>query len=543
MAGTRNFDAFLRRFVSVFLVVALVDKRARLACEGAIVPWQGTEDAETRIGKDGVGQKRHHHVLRGHALGGRALIQHRVPARARIMGAEDSELQRTQAAALKLVQEQTGQFFSELNTRFKKFRGENFSEAGAYKAYRESVQATQLAADAPRFKPRKEEGSILVSIAAYRDNELRKTLQDIVNKANHPEKIFVGLVQQWCSGKFDSCMSGVLAEDKVRETGPDEDTEHVFCSEERFREWCKTNMRVIKVEEMDSLGPTVARFVASKLWMGETYFMQIDAHMRLAQNWDARMVEQMNGAPSVKPILSTYPHVEQPGDFDEGAPGPRMCASYFAKEEGEILRLDASSPVESVPAARPVPTPWIAAGYFFAPGSFLEEVPFDPLSPWVFMGEELAITARAWTSGYDVFAPNTSLIEHRYGRRHLPKFWETVCRTFDNPSAHNLLQFYVLKRVKLLTGYSDYDKKLTPALLTQKDPDFLFGLDGGSISGGVGCGLGKKRSLSAFLQHVGVDMKRHSTSTPEYCSRAWPSHDDGSWARFTAKMEKQHEHV
>ena len=43
--------------------------------------------------------------------------------------------------------------------------------------------------------------------------------------------------------------------------------------------------------------------------------------------------------------------------------------------------------------------PFIAAGYFFAPGRFVEEVRYDPLLPWVFMGEEIAHTARAWTSG------------------------------------------------------------------------------------------------------------------------------------------------
>merc|ERR1719271_1827388 len=108
---------------------------------------------------------------------------------------------------------------------------------------------------------------------------------------------------------------------------------------------------------------------------------------------------------------------------------------------------------ESAPPARPVPTPWIAAGYFMARGELLQEVPFDPLNPWIFMGEELSLTARAWTSGYDVYAPNATLISHWYERRHLPKFWESVVRTFGNPYAHNALQYYIVQRTKHMTGY------------------------------------------------------------------------------------------
>ena len=38
--------------------------------------------------------------------------------------------------------------------------------------------------------------------------------------------------------------------------------------------------------------------------------------------------------------------------------------------------------------------PYIAAGFFFTGGSFLHDVPFDPFVPWIFMGEEIMLSAR-----------------------------------------------------------------------------------------------------------------------------------------------------
>jgi hypothetical protein len=72
--------------------------------------------------------------------------------------------------------------------------------------------------------------------------------------------------------------------------------------------------------------------------------------------------------------------------------------------------------------------PFVAAGFFFSPANFLYEVPFDPFLPWIFMGEEISMSARLWTSGYDIFSPTINVLDHYYVRRHYPKFWESVNR-------------------------------------------------------------------------------------------------------------------
>jgi [Skp1-protein]-hydroxyproline N-acetylglucosaminyltransferase len=47
----------------------------------------------------------------------------------------------------------------------------------------------------------------------------------------------------------------------------------------------------------------------------------------------------------------------------------------------------------------------MAAGFFFVSGQFLIDVPFDPYLPWIFMGEEILLSSRAYTSGSVVPKP------------------------------------------------------------------------------------------------------------------------------------------
>jgi hypothetical protein len=76
--------------------------------------------------------------------------------------------------------------------------------------------------------------------------------------------------------------------------------------------------------------------------------------------------------------------------------------------------------------------PFVAAGYFVAHSDFLRQVPFDPFLPWIFMGEEIIMSSRLWTAGYDMFSPIQSVVGHMYVRQHKPKFWESVRRAFTH---------------------------------------------------------------------------------------------------------------
>ena len=158
-----------------------------------------------------------------------------------------------------------------------------------------------------------------------------------------------------------------------------------------------------------------------------------------------------------------------------------MCDSDFATSmiEWQIIRLSPSRSFERQPRSVPAYAPFVAAGFFFGPADFLHEVPFDPLLPWIFMGEEISMSARLWTAGYDIFAPTVNVLNHYYVRRHYPKFWESVNRSqgplvlalpylalvsqrfvriahryFKRP-VHNEIIELVIKRVKVMLGYGE----------------------------------------------------------------------------------------
>jgi Glycosyltransferase (GlcNAc) len=126
-----------------------------------------------------------------------------------------------------------------------------------------------------RMPERRNDGTIFLSLASYRDENCPNTIKEAYAKAKNPEKLFVGLVQQNCHA---NCRSGILVGGGTEEVPPDEDCKKAFCESESGKELCaKGHIRVLEIDEPESLGPYAARYFASKLWYGENWFMQTDA--------------------------------------------------------------------------------------------------------------------------------------------------------------------------------------------------------------------------------------------------------------------------
>ena len=108
--------------------------------------------------------------------------------------------------------------------------------------------------------------------------------------------------------------------------------------------------------------------------------------------------------------------------------------------------------------AAPVPyAPFVAAGFFVAPARFLAEVPFDPFLPWVFMGEEISLSTRLWTHGWDIFAPPTNVVAHEYrpGPSPAQVSGERSRGVFNRPGFNTPLMLLVIERVKSMVGYPE----------------------------------------------------------------------------------------
>lgn len=249
--------------------------------------------------------------------------------------------------------------------------------------------------------------TIFVSVAAFCEPHLQLTVHQLFAKAAQPQRIFVGLVDQ---------------------------------SENLNPEWlrdfpARKHISYVGLSPVDSRGVSWARSIAFSLYNDQTYLLQIDSHTLFDQGWDEALIQQhqLLSNTHAKPLISTYP----PG-FRFDAQG-RAVADEPLKS-GEVFYID-RDPTSLLSTERAVlkfkvfrkhsefshlPGFHIAAGFLFAAGRFVADVPYDP--HLYFRGEEQSLSLRAHARGYQVFHPKHNLIPmyHLYkkeGGQHEGQHW------------------------------------------------------------------------------------------------------------------------
>ncbi|MGF7180311.1 GlcNAc-transferase family protein [Tunturiibacter psychrotolerans] len=231
---------------------------------------------------------------------------------------------------------------------------------------------------------------IFVSIAAYRDPQLIPTIEDCIVKAKHPERLRFGICWQ---------------HDPESDTLP-------LRNDDCFR--------ILAIDWRESRGACWARSEVMKLWRGEDWFLQVDSHCRFAWEWDAKLIDEMKQTESSKPILSTYAAPFTPGGDEVLIEGPLQMAFQGFTEDG-IPHMKPMAIADWRNLTRPRRARFLSAGFLFAQGGFVDEIGYDP--ELYFLGEEAAMTLRAFTSGYDLFHPQETIVWHDYGRPKAPKHW------------------------------------------------------------------------------------------------------------------------
>ena len=86
-------------------------------------------------------------------------------------------------------------------------------------------------------------------------------------QAKHPENLYVGLFQQNCFEK--TCRTGVLVGGVINDAETDPDCYQLFCAspEGIASRACGTDhIRLFNVNESESLGPYMARYLGAKFY-------------------------------------------------------------------------------------------------------------------------------------------------------------------------------------------------------------------------------------------------------------------------------------
>ena len=302
--------------------------------------------------------------------------------------------------------------------------------------------------------------TVFVSVASYRDADCAATLRSIFENAKDPSRVFVGVCEQNAADDGTCVPDGFEWHDQVRR---------------------------VAIPSKEALGPTYARYLCTTMYRGETYFCQMDSHMRCTEDWEQRAIDMLADCPSDKPVLTHYPHDVKDDIKGDGKGGgkastatavPVLCKSRF-NDDGVPTFEAATLPATKAPR----PVPFTAGGFLFGPGSMLRDAPYDPDLPFLFQGEEILYSARLWTNGYDFYTPTMNLVFHRYYRSKSPKFWNDL-------------------------GYAKVQKKTlikVRALLGGRMPSYAHG-------------MGTERSLDEYWAYAGIDWAaKSSSSESKFC--------------------------
>ncbi len=297
----------------------------------------------------------------------------------------------------------------------------------------------------------KNQETIFVSIASYRDPDCVNTVRSLFEAATHPERLVIGICWQFVPGKEPALLQLFEYQEKLRQ---------------------------ISLPFRDSRGPCFARHLAQQLFQGEHYYFQIDSHMRFTPGWDELLIRILNECPSPKPVLSTYPLALK----KEGPPAEDALVEIRPRYFDEHGILNQHSALHRMPEPPPSPSTsfFISAGMLFARGEVVREIPYDP--HLYFTGEEIILALRLWTGGWDIYNPNAVVAHHNYqletGRR----------RHWEDRSDWTRFNRVSVERIAHLTGRK-----------SSVDPEALLDLDR--------YGLGSERSLDQYRQMSGLDFK------------------------------------
>lgn len=292
--------------------------------------------------------------------------------------------------------------------------------------------------------------TIFVQIASYRDPELKKTLKDLIDNANHPENLRICIAWQH---------------------HPDDEWDELdeYKDDSRFK--------IIDISSKDSKGVCWARNKVQQEYSGEKYTLQLDSHHRFIEGWDSKlvgMIEDLQADGYNKPLLTGYiPSYNPDNDPQERVQVPwRMVFDRFIPE-GPVFFLPEAIP-EFEKLDKPVPARFYSAHFCFTLGQFCIDVPHNP--KFYFHGEEISISVRAYTHGYDLFHPHVVIAWHEYTRQDREKHW-------DNHHDWYIQNTYTHQQTKELLGI---------------DQDPVWDAE---------YGFGQERDLVDYENYAGIEFK------------------------------------
>lgn len=321
---------------------------------------------------------------------------------------------------------------------------------------------------------------IFIHLPAYREPELVPTIKSALENATYPDRLVFGICRQF-------------------------NPEDGFDNVDEFRD--DPRFRIMDIHYTEAKGLPYARYQINTMLEDEEYICQLDSHHRFAEGWDVTLIEmhdQLKDKGVKKPILAAYLPYYNP--FNDPAdrtmePWQQTFACFYP--HGTIfIRPALLHGWEDM--TEPPPSRFLSGHFCFADGHWAKTVLHDP--DIYFSGEELNLTVRSYTHGYDLFHPHKLVVWHatmREERDGILVWDDQYKRGEDWWTQQNIAR-----------------AKIRQLLRTEDNGFDLTGFD-----------LGTERSLHDYEKYAGIDFKLRSvqkyTLNNQYPPN--PPVDDDKW--------------
>jgi hypothetical protein len=330
--------------------------------------------------------------------------------------------------------------------------------------------------------------TILVHLPAYRDPELIPTINDALKNAKYPKRIHFGICRQFC----------------------EQDT---FDNLDEFRNDPRFHIMDVPYKEAKGL-PWARAQINETLLTNQDYILQLDSHHRFAKDWDKTLIDMHSGleARGYKPILAAYLPLYTP--FND--PGGRSMEPWqqqfvcFYPHGTIFIRPSLLTGWQDM--TEPPMSRFLSGHFCFARSEWAKEIRHDP--DIYFSGEELNLTVRSYTHGYDMFHPHKLVIWHSTMREE-----RSGMLKWDDDSKLGVDWWNKQELAR---------KKIRVLLRTEEDPNIdLTGYD-----------LGTVRTLRDYEKYAGFNFKNKAVQTYTLENNYPPNpyiHDDELWELSFAK--------
>jgi hypothetical protein len=279
--------------------------------------------------------------------------------------------------------------------------------------------------------------TIFISVAAYREPELKFTIESAIKNAANPDNLYFGVYSQV------------------------EDGEHPDLSD-------IPNLVEVVVPASEALGPGYARAQVMKMFSDQDYFLQVDSHSIFAANWDKKIINLYNkirtetkndkviisfwGKPYMrdfdtnKVILGQY----EGGNWDVNVPHYTELVRYNNSWIGGRVAMPRNLHYHESACA--------LGGFIFADSRLVAEVPYDEEVAWT--GEEIMFSVRAYTRGWKIYSPYSLFLYHNYERHNNPRVWNDKpenWKEYEIKGRKKMYQALSLKLKDSVYGIGDVD--------------------------------------------------------------------------------------